>query len=57
MKPAWKAWTIWKTCGRKQLAFEHGGQARREAHKRGMRSYVCKYCGKYHLTSLPEVAK
>ena len=50
MQTDWKAWKMWKGCSRK-AKYAHEGQARREAHKRGMRAYRCKYCDGFHLTS------
>lgn len=47
----WKAWKMWKGCGRKSLRFPHEGQAHREAHKRGMAAYRCRFCDHWHLTS------
>jgi len=46
-----RPYLIYRACGRKRLRYSHEGQARREAHKRGMRAYKCDYCGKWHLTS------
>jgi len=51
VKTDWLAYRIWRTCGRKKNAYEHEGQARREAHKRGLSTYQCHYCQKWHLTS------
>jgi hypothetical protein len=40
-----------KGCSQKK-AFEHEGQARREAHKAGAkRVYICEFCGLWHMTN------
>ena len=46
-----EAWNRRKGCVQKK-GFKHQGQARREAHKQGMKNvYECSYCGDWHMTS------
>lgn len=51
MKTDWKAYKLWRTCGRKKSSFDHEGQARREAHSKNLNTYLCPHCQKWHLTS------
>lgn len=52
----WKAWALYRSCGRKRI-YRHEGQARREAHKRGMHWYACKHCDGFHLTKRSQDAQ
>lgn len=50
MKPAWEARDLWRSCTAKRR-YAHEGQARCEAHARGLRFYKCRHCDGFHLTS------
>ena len=52
-----KAYRIWRGCARKVNRYKHEGQAKREAHARGLGTYKCRYCGNWHLTSKRNDAK
>lgn len=52
-KPVGMTWAAWKktrTCTQKRR-YDHEGQARREAHQRGLAYYKCTVCDGWHLTS------
>lgn len=48
-----RRWRLWRGCVRKRRRFKWKGQARREAHKRGLWTYLCEFCKRWHFTSQP----
>lgn len=42
----------WRTCDRKLRVFDDPELAKKVAHAMGCRVYKCRYCQRYHMTSI-----